>query len=81
MLSLLVPSGQVVLFQYSAAGQIVFESDVALYRFATVRVASERFSRIRFEPVSFPSEKLAGRKFKTDSDETSYPHSGNETRL
>ena len=68
MLSLLVPSGQVVLFQNLVAGQVVDESDTALVMFAPVRFVLVRFAFCRialvmFAPVRFVLVRFASCRF------------------
>ena len=58
LLSLLVPFGQVVLFQNSAFGQVVVNSYVALVRFASVIFASVRSVLLRVKSLKSASDKL-----------------------
>ena len=51
LLSLLVPSGQIVLSQNLAIGHVVVELYVASFRFAPFRYAPDRYDSLRFTPL------------------------------
>ena len=63
---LILTSGQVVLNQNSAVGQIVVESYDAPARFAPDRFAPDRFAPVRFAPVRFALNRFAPYKFGLD---------------